>query len=411
MIRDPKMAGLAEMQRSTVLVLNAGSSSLKFALFDADISGQDILRAEVVGIGTPTAHLTLGQDIARKVGAARLDTLQGALEAVLSLLDECGLLGQIRGVGHRFVHGGPDCDCPMPVTSDLRARLGALVPLAPLHLPGNLAGVDAISNLRPDLAQVACFDTAFHHGLPRVAQMTGLPRDFETPELRRYGYHGLSYEFILSALERDGIDVAAERIIIAHLGNGASLAAIRGGRSVETTMGFSTIAGVPMGTRSGDIDPGLALHLLREGDLTVPELEDLLTNRAGLLGLSGESRNMAHLIDHHDEAAAEAIRYFCYHVRRHLVALTAPIEGLDRLVFTGGIGANAASVRSLTLAGLGYLGLELDDVANEAGQGVISAPDAPVTVEVRTTDEEAMIAAHVARLCPACGDEEVRAAS
>ena len=232
--------------------------------------------------------------------------------------------------------------------------------------------------------------------------MTGLPRTMERPELRRYGYHGLSYEYIVSELRRDGVDVEAERIIVAHLGNGASLAALRGGRTIETTMGFSSISGVPMGTRSGDIDPGLVLHLQGSKGMSAAEVEDMLTNGAGLLGLSGVSRDMRTLIDRRDAASAEAVHFFCYHVRRHLAALTAPLEGLDRVVFTGGIGSNAAPARALVCAGLGYLGLRLDETANSGGRKIISAPKSRVIVEVRQTDEEAMIADHVSRLCPDC---------
>lgn len=395
------------MGAAAVLVLNAGSSSLKFALFGADRAKGWLLHGAVTGIGTATAQFALigaggGPETVRPGAFATHEAAFGAVLANVSNVD-------LIGVGHRVAHGGPDCDCPMPVTPDLLARLRDLVPLAPLHLPANIAGIDAVAALRPDLPQVACFDTAFHNAMPRVAQMTGLPRDMETPELRRYGYHGLSYEYVVTALARDGVDVAAERIIVAHLGNGASLAAIRGGRSVETTMGFSTISGVPMGTRSGDIDPGLLLHLQTRHGMTPAELEELLTWRSGLLGLSGFSRDMRMLIDHHDAAAAEAIRYYCYHVRRHLVSLSAPLEGLDRLVFTGGIGANAAPVRTLVCAGLGYLGVVLDVEANAANGKTISAPGAPVAVEVRQTDEEAMIADHVTRLCPGC--ETVKEAS
>lgn len=396
-----------EMSAAAILVLNAGSSSLKFAVFGADRLTDRLSHGAVTGIGTDNAQFALKAkgDGPATVRRGAFDTHEAAFGAVLANISNEHLVG----VGHRVAQGGPDCDCPMPVTPDLLDRLRDLVPLAPLHLPANIAGIDAVAALRPDLPQVACFDTAFHNAMPRVAQMTGLPRDMETPQLRRYGYHGLSYEYIIDALARDGVDVAAERIVVAHLGNGASLAAICGGRSIETTMGFSTISGVPMGTRSGDIDPGLLLHLQIRHGMTRAELEDLLTRRSGLLGLSGVSRDMRVVIDRHDAAAAEAIRYYCYHVRRHLVSLTAPLEGLDRLVFTGGIGANAAPVRTLICAGLGYLGVVLDAEANAASRTTISAPGAPVTVEVRQTDEEAMIADHVTRLCPGC--ETVKEAS
>lgn len=401
------------MTGSAILVLNAGSSSLKFALFDADGGEGRLAHGAVTGIGGGKASLSMtgplgagrgagqgaGQGAGTTARPGRFDSHRAALDAVLRAVRAEGGGHPLVGVGHRVAHGGPDCDCPVPVTPGLRDRLRALVPLAPLHLPANIDGIEAIASLRPDLPQIACFDTAFHNGLPRLARMTGLPRAIETPELRRYGYHGLSYEYIVAALARDGVDLSSERIVVAHLGNGASLAAIRGGRSIETTMGFSTLAGVPMGTRSGDVDPGLVLHLMRERGMTAAAVGEMLMSGSGLLGLSGQSSDMRDLIERHDAASAEAIGYFCYHVRRHLVALTAPLEGIDRLVFTGGIGANAAPVRALVCAGLGYLGIDLDPAANAGGRRIVSAPGAGVTVEVRQTDEEAMIATHVARLC------------
>lgn len=401
-----------EMRRPAILVLNAGSSSLKFALFDAEQGGARIAGGTVAGIATESARFTwTGMGAAKEmVRNAAFPDHSAALDAVISEVCSERIAALPVAVGHRVAHGGPDCDCPEEVTADLLARLRGLVPLAPLHLPHNIAGIEAIAALRPGLLQIACFDTAFHNGLPRVARMTGLPREMETAELRRYGFHGLSYEYIVGALTREGVDVEGERLIVAHLGNGASLAAIRGGRSIETTMGFSPISGVPMGTRSGDIDPGLILHLQKEAGLSPADLGNLLRTRSGLLGLSGESRDMRVLIERHDAAAAEAIKYFCYHVRRHLVALTAPLEGLDRLIFTGGIGANAAPVRELIGAGLGYLGVRIDHEANLAGQKTISPPGAPVIVEVRQTDEEQMIADHVARFSVEC-DAARKAAS
>lgn len=388
------------MESGPILVLNAGSSSLKFALFEADGSGQRLLRGAVSGIGTPAADFTMvGDGIPPVTGPnSALDTHDAALRCVLEALEKTGAAGRLAGVGHRVAHGGPDCDCPMQITPELVERLRGLVALAPLHLPANIRAIEAVTELRPDLVQVACFDTAFHNRLPRLARMTGLPRALEAPELRRYGYHGLSYEYIVAALRRDGVDVDAERIVVAHLGNGSSLCAIRGGRSIETTMGFSTLSGVPMGTRSGDIDPGLLIHLQKDRGMPVEDLESLLLTGAGLLGISGASRDMRFLLDRHDDAARDAVRYFCYHVRRHLVGLTAPLGGLDRLVFTGGIGASAAQVRQEICAGLGYLGIELDSAANDAGNSRISAPGARVTVEARQTDEEAIIAEHVRRL-------------
>jgi len=248
---------------------------------------------------------------------------------------------------------------------------------------------------RPDLTQIACFDTSFHHDLPHIARLSGSPRTFQDEMLRRYGFHGLSYEYIVKALRDAGVAVDAERIVVAHLGNGASMCAIRDGKSLETTMGFSTIAGLPMGTRSGDVDPGLILHLLIDREMAPEAVSQMLYAESGLLGLSGISRNMQELLQRPDEAATEAVAYFCYHARRHLAGLTAALGGIDRLVFTGGIGANAPQVRAGICSGLGYLGIVLDETANLSGDPVISTGSAGVAVEVRQTDEEAMIAGHV----------------
>lgn len=394
-----------------ILVLNAGSSSLKFSVFDADRRERRLLHGAVSGIGSQSGEFsqTAAQDAKPTRQSDRFDTHEAALLRVLQAVEDTGYAQHMIGAGHRVAHGGPDCDCPMRVTPELLDSLRGITHLAPLHLPANIRGIEAISALRPDFTQVACFDTAFHNALPRVARMTGLPRALERPELRRYGYHGLSYEYITAALRRDGVDVDREKIVVAHLGNGASLAAIRGGRAVETTMGFSTLSGLPMGTRSGDLDPGLLLYLLKRSGLSIDDIEALLFNGAGLLGLSGISRDMRVLLSRHEDAAGEAIRYFCYHVRRHLAGLTAALEGLDRIVFTGGIGTNAAPVRELICAGLDFLGIGLDSAANDAGGLRISAPDSAVIVEVRQTDEEAMIAEHVHTLCAECAENTRKA--
>lgn len=385
------------MAEAAVLTLNAGSSSLKFALFGAADSGRRLLDGAVHEIGRPGARLTVrdrrNQQVADITGA--FATHEEALTRVLATVGDAGRRWEIRAVGHRLAHGGPDCDCPKRVTPALVAKLKHLVPLAPLHLPANIAGIEAVLAQRPDIPQVACFDTAFHHGLPGIARMTGLPPEVGDGELRRYGYHGLSCEYILGALAADGVAVAAERIIIAHLGNGASLTAVKGGHSVETTMGFSTLSGVPMGTRSGDIDPGLLLHLLLEKGLPPERLQTLLYTGSGLAGLSGISGDMRTLLGRPEERAAGAIDYFCYQVRKQIGALSAVLGGLDRLVFTGGIGASAPRVRVQICAGLGYLGITLDGGANARDALALSRPGAAVAVEARVTDEEAMIAGHV----------------
>jgi acetate kinase len=244
---------------------------------------------------------------------------------------------------------------------------------------------------------VACFDTAFHQKLPRLTRLTGLPRSYADEGIHRYGFHGLSYEYVMAELRRrHGPAVAKERIVVAHLGNGASMAAIKDGRSVDTTMGFSTLGGLPMGTRSGDLDPGILLYLLTEKDMTAGQVQQVLYKQSGLLGVSGLSSNMQELLARSDSVAAtEAVDFFCYQARKHLAALTASLGGLDRLVFTGGIGANAPLVRAKTLEGLSYLGLDLDHGRNDRNEPIISATSSAVVVETFSTNEELMIARHV----------------
>lgn len=387
-----------------ILVVNCGSSSVKFALFGEAPEGPRRLSSGAVErIGLDGARLAVRAADGTSMVNERHDIPNhvAALDLLLSRIDRLAPDRPVTAVGHRVVHGGEDCDCPLVVTPELEARLGKLVPLAPLHLPHNLAGIQAVRVRRPDLRQVACFDTAFHHRLPRFARLTGLPRRFTDEGIRRFGFHGLSYEYVLDDLRRRaGDETATGRIIIAHLGNGASMTAIRDGQSVETTMGFSTLAGLPMGTRSGDVDPGALLYLLTERRLSSEDLQALLYEQSGLLGLSGISRNMEELLARAAAApaAAEAVEFFCYQARKHLAALTAALGGLDRLIFTGGIGANAPEIREGVCGGLGYLGIAIDERRNATGEERISADDSPVVVEAVPTDEELMIARHVRRL-------------
>ena len=395
------MRGSIVISDPTILAINCGSSSVKFALFSAEEDApRRLWSGALQRLGLPE-----GRFVAKgKDGAILFDETVDipnhvtALDLLLSRVEDLTSRNALWAVGHRVVHGGDDCDCPLVVTAALEARLRKLIPLAPLHLPHNLAGIAAVRNARPDLPQVACFDTAFHHGLPRLARLTGLPRAFADEGILRYGFHGLSYEYVMSELQRrHGPTVANERIVIAHLGNGVSLAAIKDGRSVETTMGFSTLGGLPMGTRSGDLDPGIVLYLLMEKGMTAEQVQHLLYEQSGLLGLSDLSRNMRELLvrSGSEAAAAEAVGFFCYQARKHLAALTASLGGLDRLVFTGGIGANAPEVRARICEGLGYLGVVLDERRNAAGERTISSSGSDVVVEAFPTDEELMIARHV----------------
>jgi len=386
------------MTEKVILTLNAGSSSLKFALFTASGHPKRLWSGSIDRIGLQGAHFQLS-DASKTIlmdEPGAIDNHEAALTRLLQAIAHLPGSLDLVAVGHRFVHGGPECDCPKHVTPALIARLHRLTGLAPLHMPANLAGIEAVQEARPDLPQVACFDTSFHHDLPRMAKMTALPRVYAEDGIRRYGFHGLSYEYILETLRKDGVNTDAERIIIVHLGNGASMVAIRNGHPVETSMGFSTIAGLPMGTRSGDIDPGILLHLLQVKGMKPKEVADLLYNQSGLLGISGTSRNMRDLLESREENAAEAVEYFCYQARLHLARLTGALGGLTRVVFTGGIGENSAEIRGRICAGLGYLDIHIDSAANNAGATLISKPGTRVTVEARATDEEQMIASHVA---------------
>tara|TARA_R110002072_G_scaffold295560_5_gene466600 strand:+ start:1695 stop:2924 length:1230 start_codon:yes stop_codon:yes gene_type:complete len=383
-----------------ILVINCGSSSVKFALY---ANQQPLVRfcvgaIERIGLADSRFRATdeKGDCIVNQTSA--IADHQHALHLLLDMLEDhpSGLSPVV--VGHRVVHGGSDHFRPQWVAPDLLRKLARLTPLAPLHLPHNLAGIAAVEAARSHLPQVVCFDTAFHQNLPRRAQLTGLPRELTDAGIHRYGFHGLSYEYVMQEMRRrHGPAVEQARIVVAHLGNGASMAAIQGGQSVATTMGFSTLGGLPMGTRSGDLDPGILLYLLMEKGLTAPQLQQLLYQQSGLLGISGLSRNMQELLAQAKSVAAaeEAVDYFCYQARKHLAALTATLGGLDRLVFTGGIGAKAPEIRARICEDLGYLGIHLDPAGNAMGASPLSSPASPVVVEAFSTDEELVIAHHV----------------
>ena len=382
-----------------ILVINCGSSSVKFALFAALESLPRLWSGTIERIGLAEGRFQATDESGNIVidETLAIPDHPRALRMLLGKLAQHPSGATPVAVGHRIVHGGAGCDCPVPVDVALLTRLRRLIPLAPLHLPHNLAGIAAVRGVRPDLPQLACFDTAFHQKLPRLARLTSLPRAFADEGIHRYGFHGLSYEYVMGELyRRHGPTVAKERIIIAHLGNGASMAAIKDGQSIDTTMGFSTLGGLPMGTRSGDLDPGILLYLLTEKGMTAQQIQHVLYEQSGLLGISGFSRNMQELIARSDLAtAAEAVEFFCYQVRKHLAALTASLGGLDRLVFTGGIGANAPVVRARVSDGLSYLGLDLDQGRNDRNEPIISTNSSAVVIEALATNEELMIARHV----------------
>ena len=383
----------------TILVLNAGSSSLKFSAFRSERGNDTLLaRGQVEGIGSaprfvlrgaagePVEERTLGDD-------STFDHEQ----ALALVVERCQTRfgdNRLVAAGHRVVHGGVEFAAPVRIDDAVLAALERLVPLAPLHQPHNLAAVRAVTRRAPHLPQVACFDTAFHRTRPEVAQRFALPRRFTDEGVRRYGFHGLSYEYVASVLPQHDAEAAAGRTIVAHLGNGASLCAMLGGRSVATTMSFTPADGLVMGTRVGSLDPGAVLYLMTQHGMDAGDLERLIYHESGLLGVSGISGDMRRLLASDDPHAAEAIDLFVYRIGREIGSLAAALGGLDTLVFTGGIGENAAAVRARVCRGADWLGVALDDDANASGGPRISRAVSGVAVWVLPTNEELMIAEH-----------------
>ena len=381
------------MAGAVVLILNTGSSSVKFALHDAT-SRDRIAHGAIEGVGR-TPDLTLKTSQGSQIlhpdpGQGRdMGTL---IDWLLATLDSAlGPLGLV-GAGHRVVHGGQDFDAPARITEDVLRRLDALCPLAPGHQPYNLMGIRAVAARWPDCPQIACFDTAFHRNRPRHAQLFALPRDLSEAGILRYGFHGLSYDHIAGCL-RDvlGPERAQGRVIVAHLGSGASLCAMAGGQSVDTTMGFTALDGLMMGTRCGQIDPGVLIHLMRETGMDADALERLLGKESGLLGVSGISSDMRDLLDNPTPEATEAVALFVHMIQRHIGALTASLGGLDALVFTAGIGERSPVIRARVMAGLGWLGLTPDEDANAENRTLISTGDSHLTAAMIPTDEEGVI--------------------
>lgn len=381
---------------SGLLTLNTGSSSLKFGLYrDAD-EPVVIVRGLVDGIGQ-AAHLVLELDSGKQKTPVTAQTPAQALEASISALQPYLEELDITGIGHRIVHGGDRFAEPVKLTSEVLVALEDLSALAPLHQPHNLSGVKAAGAIFPDAVQVGCFDTAFHRGHPWVNDTFALPRVFYEAGVRRYGFHGLSYDYITGVLAKDRPDLQAGRVIIAHLGNGASMCAVRGGQSVGSSMGFSALDGLPMGTRCGQIDPGAVLYLIDQKGMAVQEVAHMLYKQSGLLGLSGISSDMRTLLASDAPEAAEAIDYYVFRARREIGALSAVLGGLDALVFCGGIGENAAPVRSRIVEGLDYLGLRIDPEANATNAPQVGAGETPILVI--PTDEERVIARAVHGVC------------
>jgi acetate kinase len=386
-----------------ILTINGGSSSIKFALFDAADSLRRILEGAIDRIGLPEATFQLkGSDQADNV--SRPVSASNHTEAVGMFMDWIEKRSGHRAlaaVGHRVLQGGPKYYKPQRITAEMVAELKQLSPFDPEHLPEEILLTEAFHRRFPDLPQVACFDTAFHHDLPRVAQQLPIPRRYEAQGVRRYGFHGLSYSFLIEELARlAGPEVAQGRVILAHLGNGASLAAVRHGKSVDTSMSFTPTAGVPMSTRSGDLDPGLVWYLARTENMSAKQFNEMVNLQSGLLGISETSSDMRDLLKNEarDVRAAEAVALFCYQVKKWIGAFAAALGGVDTLVFAGGIGENAPTVRARICDGLEFLGIELEEKRNAANEGVISTEHSQVAVRVIRTDEELMIAKTVCQV-------------
>ncbi|MCZ8100567.1 MAG: acetate/propionate family kinase [Burkholderiales bacterium] len=403
------------MAPSVSIVFNAGSSSLKFQVFDADVRiGKPLFRGLFEGLsgdaaGTPArVRIRDGAGLTVHDHAWAVTPGEGHAQALDRLLDwvRATLRGRrLAGIGHRVVHGGRDHAAPALVDDALLDALEKLVPLAPLHQPHNLGPIRIIRRLLPDLPQVACFDTAFHRTQPELAQMFALPRAITAQGVLRYGFHGLSYEFVAGSLASFDPALAEGRVVVAHLGNGASACALKAGRSVASTMGFSALDGLMMGTRCGAIDPAVVFHLIRENGLSPAEAEALLYTQCGLLGVSGLSNDMRVLRAAAPENpdARRAIDLFVYRIVREIGSLVAALGGIDGLVFTAGIGENDAATRAEVVAGLAYLGIELDPDANAAGGARISRAGGP-SAWVIPTDEERAIARHMSAVLAAATD-------
>jgi acetate kinase len=387
----------------SILSINSGSSSLRFALFKSDESLRRILTGKFDRIGLPDARLsftdvTANQSDERTIAAP--DHV-ACVPLLVELLEKQSGVNAVTAIGHRVVHGGPRYRDPQRVDDAMIQELRRISSFAPNHLPSEIALMEVITKTFPQVLQLACFDTAFHGDMPRVAKLLPIPRRYEAKGVQRYGFHGLSYAYLMEELVRlDDPAATTGRVILAHLGNGASLAAVRDGKSIDTSMGFTPTAGLVMSTRSGDLDPGLAPYLARTEQITTSQFYKMVNHESGLLGVSETSSDMRDLLDHEkqDVRAAEAVALFCYQAKKWIGSFAAALGGLDTLVFAGGIGENAPLVRSRICEGLGFLGLELNEARNAATAAAISTDGSRVTIRVIRTDEELMIARSVCRV-------------
>lgn len=388
---------------SRILTVNGGSSSIKFALFNMDASLERVVHGSIEGVGGPKSNFKVK-------GSSQSDTVersvaapdhQAAVGLLMDWIEKRIDRDALCAVGHRIVHGGPKYWQPQRITPEMIKELRHLSSFDPEHLPEEIMLAEAFQRRFPAVAQIACFDTAFHHDLPRVAKMLAIPRRYEAQGVRRYGFHGLSYAYLIWELERvAGADAACGRVILAHLGSGASIAAVRDRKSIDTSMAFTPAAGIVMSTRSGDVDPGLVSYLAHTENMTASQFDDMVNHKSGLLGISETSSDMRDLLarESADVRAAEAVAIFCYQAKKWIGAYAAALGGLDTLVFAGGIGEKAPPVRARICEGLDFLGLELDESRNAQNAALISTDLAQVAVRVIRTDEEVMIARSVRRI-------------
>jgi len=386
-----------------ILTINGGSSSIKFALFEANAALPRILSGRIEGVGQAQSGfvskgIQAADNFSKRVKAtdhtAAIHVLMDWIQARLEN-------GALAAVAHRVVHGGPDYWEPQRITPAMLEELRRLSPFDPEHLPEEILLAEAFHRQFPVLPQIACFDTAFHHDLPRVARLLPIPRRYEAKGVRRYGFHGLSCAYLMEELARlDGAEAARGRVVVAHLGNGASITAVRGGKSIDTSMSFTPAAGLPMSTRAGDLDPGLNWYFSRTEQMTPQQFNDMINHKSGLLGISETSSDVRELLvkEKDDVRAAEALAIFCYQARKWICALAGALEGLDTVIFAGGIGENSAPIRARICSGLGFLGLTLDEARNAQNAPVISADGSAVKTRVICTDEEIMLARSALRV-------------
>ncbi len=394
-----------------ILTVNGGSSSIKFALFEVSDSLDLVLAGAIERIGFPNSAIIVKAGIAADCLSQRIAAPDhtAAVAALMDWMETRNIADALCAVGHRVLQGGPAYYKPQRVTPDMIAELRKLSPFDPDHLPEEVELLEAFRSRFPSLPQIACFDTAFHHDMPRVAQLIAIPRRYEAQGIRRYGFHGLSYSFLLEELDRlAGAKESRRRVILAHLGNGASLAAVKDGKPVDTSMSFTPASGVPMGTRSGDLDPGLGAYLSATENMSASDFNKMVNSQSGLLGISETSSDMRDLLEHErtDLRAAEAVALFCYQIKKCIGAFAAALSGVDTLVFAGGVGENAPVVRTRICEDLAFLGIDLDERMNGTNAHVISAPSSRVIVRVIHTNEELMIAKTVNQILAAESNKE-----